>query len=160
MPTDDTHLAELLEQERRLTFPRFDNETAIALGLMLLETARSRGLPVTVDVTRAGQQLFHAALPGTAPDNDQWVARKVAVVTRFGHSSFYMGRSSAAAGVSFHDRFLLDPLVYAAHGGCFPITVEGTGPVGTVTVSGLPQQDDHALVIEVLTRFLTEYFSN
>ncbi len=98
MMTDPESLAALLDQERRLQFPSFDNETAIALGLKLLSAGRVRGLPITVDVTRAGQQLFHAALPGTAPDNDQWVIRKNAVVMRFGHSSFYMGRSSAAKG--------------------------------------------------------------
>jgi len=156
--TDDASLAELLDQERRLVFPSFDNETGIALGLALLQAGRERGLPITVDVTRTGQQIFHAALPGTAADNDQWVIRKNAVVYRFGHSSFYMGRSSAAKGVPFHERFIVDPLAFAPHGGAFPITVAGTGIVGTVTVSGLPQQDDHALVVEILTRFLAERF--
>lgn len=158
MAIDETFLNELLDQERRLVFPSFDNETAIALGLMLVEAGRERALPITVDVTRVGQQLFHAALPGTAPDNDQWVIRKTRVVLRFGHSSFYMGRSSLAKGVPFHERFLVDPLEYAPHGGSFPITVEGTGIVGTVTVSGLPQEEDHRLVVEILTRFLAERF--
>ena len=158
MSSDDAFLNELLDQERRLTFPRFDNDVAIALGTMLVAVARERGLPVTVDVARGAQQIFHVALPGTVADNDQWVIRKNAVVNRFGHSSFYMGRSSAAKGVPFHERFLVDPLAFAPHGGAFPVIVEGTGPVGTVTVSGLPQQEDHALVVEVLTRFLAEYF--
>lgn len=158
MMTDPEALAELLDQERRLVFPAFDNETAIALGLKLLEAGRARSLPIAVDVARAGQQLFHAALPGTAADNDHWIARKNAVVMRFGHSSFYMGRSSAAKGVPFHERFLVDPLAFAPHGGAFPITVEGVGIVGTVTVSGLPQEEDHRLVVEVLTAFLAERF--
>jgi uncharacterized protein (UPF0303 family) len=158
MMTDDASLAELLDQEARLVLPAFDNETGIALGMALLDAGRARGLPITVDVTRAGQQIFHAALPGTSADNDQWVIRKTAVVYRFGHSSFYMGRSTAARGVPFHERFLVDPLAYAPHGGSFPIIVAGTGLVGTVTVSGLPQQDDHALVVEILTAFLKERF--
>lgn len=158
MMTDADSLAELLDQERRLVFPSFDNDTAIALGLRLVEVGRARGLAITVDVTRAGQQLFHAALAGTAPDNDAWVRRKSAAVARFGHSSFYLGRSSAAKGVAFHDRFEVPVADYAAHGGSFPIIVAGTGPVGTVTVSGLPQQDDHALVVEVLSAFLADRF--
>ncbi|MET8912572.1 heme-binding protein, partial [Micromonospora sp. NPDC004551] len=40
------------------------------------------------------------------------------------------------------------------HGGCFPIILKGTGPVGTVTVSGLPQLDDHRLAVEALELFL------
>jgi uncharacterized protein (UPF0303 family) len=123
---------------------------------MIMEVGRKRQLPITIDVTRSGQQLFHAALSGSSMDNDHWVQRKVAVVMRFGHSSFYLGRSCADQGVVFHEKYLLDPLAFAAHGGAFPITVKDTGVVGTVTVSGLPQADDHALVVEVLTRFLTE----
>jgi uncharacterized protein (UPF0303 family) len=158
MTVDQAFLDTLLDQEQRLVFPSFDNETAIALGLELVAVGRERGLPITVDVTRVGQQLFHAALPGTVPDNDEWVNRKTALVYRFGHSSFYMGRSSVMAGKPFHERFLVDPLQYAAHGGSFPIRVTGVGLVGTVTVSGLPQADDHALVVEVLERFIPARF--
>jgi len=43
---------------------------------------------------------------------------------------------------------------YAPHGGCFPILLQGTGCVGTITVSGLPQRDDHALVVAVLQDYL------
>lgn len=152
------HLDELLAQEKRLVFARFDNETAIALGELMLAMARERSLPVTIDITRAGHQLFHVALPGTSADNDEWVKRKVATVMRFGHSSFYMGQSSAAKGVVFTERYLLDPYRYAPQGGSFPIIVAGTGVVGTVTVSGLPQADDHALVVEALTQFLQVHF--
>lgn len=151
-------LADLLDQERRLVFPAFDNDTALELGLALMNAGRERRLPITVDVTRCGQQIFHASLPGTSADNDQWIIRKTAVVMRFGHSSYYMGRSSAAKGIPFHERFILDPLAFAAHGGSFPIIVAGTGLVGTATVSGLPQEDDHALVVETIDRFLRNYF--
>lgn len=39
---------------------------------------------------------------------------------------------------------------FAVAGGGFPILVEGVGCVGAVIVSGLPQRDDHALVVEIL----------
>lgn len=157
MTITNEFLEELLAQEERLQFPRFDNETAIALGFSLIELGRQRGLSITVDITRAGHQLFHAALPGTAADNDQWIIRKNNVVMRCGHSSFYMGRRAAFRGVSFHESMLLDPLTYAPHGGAFPIRVVGTGLIGTVTVSGLPQEEDHKLVVEALTAFLASF---
>ena len=76
--------------------PKFSNETACAVGLSLVEIARSEGKSVTVDVRRNGHQLFHFALPGTAPDNDHWILRKARVVNRFGHSSFTQGGASPA----------------------------------------------------------------
>ncbi|QEN88011.1 heme-degrading domain-containing protein [Labrys sp. KNU-23] len=155
---DEITLSELLRQEAVLTFPAFDNEIAIDLGTLALGIARERALPVAINVTRNRQQLFHAALAGTSLDNDQWIARKSAVVYRFGHSSFYMGQSTLPGGPTFHDRFMVDPKEYAAHGGSFPIIVEGTGLVGAITISGLPQQADHELVVEIITRFLEQRF--
>lgn len=152
--TSPEFLAELLDQEKRLVFKKFDNEAAIALGLILVEMARAKSLPVVIDITKVGQQLFHVAMPGSSADNDEWVKRKVATVMRFGHSSYYMGRSCAAKGVVFTERYYLDPMRYAPQGGSFPIIIEGTGHVGTVTISGLPQAEDHALVVAALTRFL------
>lgn len=148
-------LAELLAQEDRLKFRRFDNETALELGLHLLNAARERSLPVTVSVRRGGQRLFHAALPGTSADNDAWIDRKSRVVDRYGHSSFLIGEQFRAEGTTFEADSRLDPDLYAAHGGVFPVIVEGVGPVGTVGVSGLPQADDHAFVVEQLEVFLT-----
>ena len=61
-----------------------------------------------------------------------------------------MGLSFRAAGKNFDTDARLDITQYAAHGGVFPITIEGVGVVGTVGVSGLPQADDHAFVVEQL----------
>lgn len=141
-----------LAQEAELQFERFDNDTALALGQALVTAARDEGLAVTVDVRRGEQQLFHAALAGTAADNDAWIERKNRVVRRFGHSSFYVG--ALLEGTTMEEKFLLDDTLYAAHGGAFPVIVRDVGVVGTVTVSGLPQAEDHRLVVAVLRRFL------
>jgi uncharacterized protein (UPF0303 family) len=109
---------------------------------------------VAIDVRRNGQQLFHVALDGTARDNDEWIRRKNNVVDRFGHSSYYVGALCRSEGRSLAELFLVDPREYADHGGAFPVIVEGVGVVGTVTVSGLPQADDHRMVVEAIERFL------
>jgi uncharacterized protein (UPF0303 family) len=147
-------LAELLHQEQALQFDRFDNVDAYQLGQLCADTARAEGLGVTIDICRNGQQLFHAALAGTSADNDEWVKRKNRVVNRFGHSSFYMGAYYKSRSTTIQDSALLDPTQYAAHGGAFPIIVKHVGVVGTVTVSGLPQADDHAFVVRMLTKFI------
>jgi uncharacterized protein (UPF0303 family) len=144
-------LEELLAQEQELQFSSFTNEDAWDLGCRLVEAARERELPLAIDVSRGDQRLFHAGTPGSAADNDAWIERKNRVVRRFGHSSYYMG---VEAGDAFASTYLLDEREYAAHGGAFPLIVRGVGVVGTVTVSGLPQEEDHRFVVSVLREFL------
>ena len=147
-------IAQLEEQQVRLQFSRFTNEDAWHLGSLLVAMGRDRGLVLTVDIRRHGHQLFHAALPGTTPDNDSWIERKIRVVNRYGDSSFLVGRRLALGGKTLDEASGVEPILYAAHGGCFPIIVRDVGVVGTVTVSGLPQAQDHALVVEALESFL------
>jgi uncharacterized protein (UPF0303 family) len=147
-------LGALLKQEDLLQFGDFSNDTAIAVGLRIVDTARKERKGVTIDIRRHGQQLFHCALPGTSADNDAWVRRKVRVVNRFGHSSYYMGVYFKSQGTTIEEKALLDPTRYAAHGGAFPVIVKGAGVVGTITVSGLPQEEDHRLVVRILAEYL------
>lgn len=147
-------LEELLGQERELQFDRFSNEDALRLGMRLVEKAQAQGKSITVDICRNGQQLFHAALPGTSADNDAWIRRKNNVVNRYGHSSLFVGTQFRAKGTTFEQSSRLDPDKYAAHGGAFPVSVREVGVIGTVTVSGLPQTEDHAFVVAVLREFL------
>ena len=149
-------LKQLLDEEQELQFTKFNEDVAWQLGSQLVELARSRNLPVTMDITHGTHQLFHAALSGTSPDNDEWVKRKVRLVYRFGHSSFYMGQLLKSKGKRIEDAYLVSESEYAPHGGCFPVIVKGTGMVGTVTVSGLPQEEDHKLVVESLRAFLAK----
>jgi uncharacterized protein (UPF0303 family) len=147
-------LDELEAQEQRLVFDHFDEGTAWELGVALRDAALADALPVTISVRRNGQRLFHAALPGASADNDGWVARKSAVVDRYGRSSLRVGEEFRVKGGSFDESSRLDPAEYAAHGGAFPVLLRGTGCVGTVAVSGLRQLEDHRLVVEVLEAFL------
>ncbi|HWS37876.1 MAG TPA: heme-degrading domain-containing protein [Actinoplanes sp.] len=148
-------IATVEEQEQRLLFPRFSEADAWELGSLLVRLAGERGLPVAIDIRRGEQQLFHAALAGSAADNDAWIERKVRVVYRYAASSFLVGRRLEAKGVTLDAGMGVDPARFAAHGGAFPVRLPGTGVVGVVTVSGLPQADDHALVVEAIEVFLS-----
>ena len=99
--------------------------------------------------------MFHAALPGSTPDNDAWIERKVRVVYRYGASSYLVGRRLAAKGQELDAGMGVDPARFAAHGGAFPVRLPQAGVVGVVTVSGLPQAQDHALVVEAIEAFLS-----
>jgi uncharacterized protein (UPF0303 family) len=146
--TDD--LTIIARQEAFLQFSRFNEETAWQLGTRLRQMAVTRKLTLVIDVRRFGHPLFYCALPGTSPDNPVWAQRKANTVARFHRSSYYMGLELQLKGTNLADRFGLTLNEFAAHGGSFPISLAGTGVIGAVTVSGLPQRDDHQLVVEAL----------
>jgi uncharacterized protein (UPF0303 family) len=150
--TDDLEL--LAMQERELLLPQFDEEIAWEIGMRIREIAVSRNLHVVIEVRRTGQLLFYSALKGTTPDNAEWVRRKSNSVARFHRSSYAIGLGLRESTLA--EKFELSAADYAAHGGSFPLRVTGAGFVGSVTVSGLPQREDHELVVEALCRHLAK----
>lgn len=156
----DDDLARIALQEKELQFDRFDPETAWQLGSLLRKTAQERKLGVVIDITLFSMPLFYAALDGATPDNPSWVRRKRACVFRFFKSSYAVGLSLAKQETTLQAKFGLPDTDYAAHGGSFPISVKGTGCIGAVTVSGLPQRDDHIMVVEALATVLGKDVAN
>jgi len=152
----DDLLKQLLQEEQELQFKSFNEETAWQIGCQLVERAKKESLPVTIDITRGDHQLFHASLCGTSADNDEWVKRKIRLANRFRHSSFYMGQLLKSKGKRLEEAYLISENDYAPHGGCFPIIVKDTGMIGTITVSGLPQEEDHKLVVQSIREFLAK----
>lgn len=145
---------DLLAQEERLQLARLDEDAAVDLGLDLLGLAKAQHLSVLIEVRRMGHLAFRAALTGTSPDNDFWAAGKVRIVERFGHSSLHERLRHVEQGTDFASATDLDPDLFRPHGGAFPLRVQGTGVVGVAVVSGLPQLDDHALVVAGVERHL------
>ena len=143
-------IARAAAQEAALRLPRFDEDFAWRLGTRLHGLAVERRLAIAIEIRRCGQLLFHAALPGTTPDNGDWIRRKGNVVTRFLRSSYAVGLSLQQKGGDLTSRYGLPAADYASHGGAFPLNVEGAAVIGYVAVSGLPQRLDHELVVEAL----------
>jgi uncharacterized protein (UPF0303 family) len=146
----EAELQRVEAEERELVLESLDNDDALDLGLALVELARARKLPIAIDVERCGQRLFHAALPGAAPDNFHWIERKKRLVNRTYHSSYATNLKLRVKQRTLAEELYLDENDYAPHGGCVPLVVRRVGFVGTVAVSGLPQRDDHLLVVEAL----------
>jgi len=152
----DEILKQLLQEEEELQFASFNEDAAWKIGCAFVEHAIQESLLVTVDITRGEHQLFHASRPGTSADNDEWIKRKVRLVYRFGHSSFYVGQLLKSKGKRLEDAYLIPESTFAPHGGCFPIIVKGTGMIGTITVSGLAQEEDHRLVVNTIREYLRD----
>lgn len=142
-----------LEHEQ-LQFDTFSNKKALEIGLRLVEIAEKKQYPITIDIRKNSQQIFHYACEGTSADNDQWVIRKNRVVNRFGKSSSYIKALVREQESSLEKMFCLNSRQFSAFGGAFPLILKNTGSVGTITVSGLPDEEDHDLVVSVLKEFL------
>lgn len=145
---------ELLRQEAVLQFDSFGNEAALAIGLKLVELARADGKAVAIEIRRNGMLLFAHGMRGTTPDHTDWIRRKSNLANRTGHSSWFVHAEVKANGGDIDAMPTFDVREYAAHGGAFPVVVRGTGQVGTITVSGLPGAEDHALVVRALQDYL------
>jgi endoglucanase len=154
MSTTDPALAAILRQEQALQFDAFTNAAALEIGTKIVGMAAANRQAVAVDITRNGSQLFYHGMDGTSRDHADWIRRKNNLVNRTGHSSFYIHTQVANSGGDVDAIPTLDPREYAAHGGAFPLIVRGSGQVGTITVSGLPGPDDHALVVRALQSYL------
>ncbi|KAH6856991.1 hypothetical protein B0I37DRAFT_88473 [Chaetomium sp. MPI-CAGE-AT-0009] len=149
---------------RLLALPTGQRKPALISIALATATGGGNGSPPHV--------LFQSATEsGTVPDNENWVRRKRNTVLRWGLSSWAM-RMKTAAGVgtqfgvpsadvieaAFVKKYSLASAnggavadEYAIHGGGYPVRVRGVeGIVAVVVVSGLKQEDDHAVVAETI----------
>jgi uncharacterized protein (UPF0303 family) len=105
-------------------------------------------------VRSASRRLFYAALPGSAPDNEDWARRKGNVVFRRHESSLLAGEIIKSEGRSQWPDAALDMKDFALHGSGFPVRVRGVGIVASIAVSGLPSRQDHDMIVTALVEHL------
>ena len=141
-------------QEARLRFTKFDEADAWNLGCLLRDSAVHQKLPMVIDIRVGTRPLFYTALPATSPENAEWVRRKFNSVMRYHKSTYRLGRELEVSGDSFDATRGVNPMDHAVKGGGFPIHIIGTGIVGSITVSGVPQREDHNFVVAGLAQFL------
>lgn len=145
-------IATIKKQEATLVFTSFSHADAWRLGGVIMDLATSRGLGIAWDVSRGDQVVAHGATEGSNAGNDLWIARKIRAAKLLNSSTLRLRLEAQLSGRNPAD--WLEPLQYAIAGGCFPIRVAGGAIVGTATVSGLPDTEDHALVVEAIEAFL------
>ncbi|TJW48227.1 MAG: hypothetical protein E5W83_03810, partial [Mesorhizobium sp.] len=76
------------------------------------------------------------------------------VVRRFLKSTYRMVLEQQRPDRSFKVGEGLDIADYVLAGGGFPVTVKGAGVIGVVAVSGLPEREDHGVVVDALCAHL------
>jgi len=149
---DDLRIIEL--QEREIVFDRFDDERAFRLGATAFELALRAKLGVAIDIRLWNRPLFFAALPGSHGNNPDWARRKINTVGRYLKSTYRVVLEQKKAEQYFGPEANLPPSDYVLAGGGFPIIVSGAGAIGAIAVSGLPQREDHIVVVRMLCAHL------
>ena len=152
-------LAMIAQQEELLRWDGFDADVAWRLGGVMREMLVERGAGGTVEIEVAGQVLFTcvtvgATLGSSSPGQADWIRRKRNTVRRFARSSYAVGRQLERDGETMEGRHGLLLADYAAHGGGFPVWVKGVGVVGSAIASGMPQRDDHSLVVAAMAKVM------
>lgn len=148
-------LARIAQQEEQLRFERFGAEDAWQIGSALRSAAIARECSVAIDVTLNGALLFYSVLPGATPNNGDWIRRKKNVMERFHRSTYALSLEYAESESTLEARTGAPLADYVTAGGCFPIRVRGSEAVlGSITVSGLPEREDHELVVRCVAQHL------
>ncbi|WP_027151461.1 heme-degrading domain-containing protein [Mesorhizobium sp. WSM2561] len=147
-------IALIQKQEAELVFSVFDEAVAFKIGSTIRDRALAQGLPIIVDIRTFDRPLFYAAMPGSNASNPDWARRKINVVQRFLKSTYRMVLEQQRPDRSFKPGEGLDISDYVLAGGGFPITVKGAGVIGVIAVSGLPEREDHGVVVDALCSYL------
>ena len=153
MTAEGLNSKQLLHQEQELKLPALMNKEAIEIGQLASALGKERKLPIAIEVRIGNWIIYHASLPGSSPENDRWIERKVAVVMLNQHSTIFERVSAEERGVDWHKENGVTDETHAIHGGAIPLITD-EGFKGILIISGLPQVEDHLLAVEVLTEFL------
>jgi len=141
-------------EAKTLVLPSLSQSEAIEIGEIALQLGRDRGLAITIEVQLGKWPVFHIALSGTKPENDNWIARKARVVHVTGNSTMYERVFAEENNFDWYLKNKLSEELHAIHGGGMPLNVNGLGLAGVLLISGLPQVQDHLLGVKVIAEFL------
>lgn len=147
----------LLKLEDELQFSKFTSEDALNLGLTFIKIAKElKQGGIGIKIERNRQVLFTHLMDGTMVENAYWYDRKKNVVDRYNHSSLFVEEMYKDMGTTFAESSLLDPEMFQAVGGSFPLIIKNVGVVGSITVCGLTGELDHQICIDGIREFLNK----
>ena len=141
-------------EARTLVLPSLTQAEAVEIGEIAKEIATNRALPIAIEVRLKEWTVFHVSLPGSTAENDSWIARKARVTLATKNSTMYERVLAQEQAINWYEVKGLPEETHAIHGGSLPLNVSGTGLVGILLISGLPQVQDHLLGVEVIAEFL------
>ena len=120
-------LCEVIEQERRLRFSKLDLDTIYAVCDEAWRQLSDMGAACYIRATVGGCVVYARCMPGASRNNEEWARRKGALCERYWRSSLHT---------------------------VLAMILESGICVGSITVSGLSGEEDHAVVVAALGKVL------
>lgn len=132
-------------------FKEFSHKHALNMGLNALEIVRDRQLRrIGIRIVLDDILVFQYLMDGKNEDNYLRGKEKVVKTTGFSSMFVYDHQNEYQE--------LLNDATYCVSGGAIPIMIEGQIR-GIVSVSGMTQELDHSLALEVLENAYNQSFS-
>ena len=110
---------------------------ALEIDTIAQKIGSDRKLPSAVEVRMKEWIVFHASLPGSTPETDWWIGRKVWVVNLTGGSTMHKRVIAEEQGIDWHASKGLEEELYAIHGVGLALNVVGLGLTEVLIVTGL-----------------------
>jgi len=142
----------LQKHEELLRFDDFTNDDALCIGQAIVQYARNRGKVVAIEIVLNGWTVFLFAMNGTSPEHNRWLRRKRNFL-EYRRTSSLLGQKIMESQEQTWRDLVLDEANYSEKGGAFPIII-GNQFVGSITVCGLTETEDHQMVADVLASYL------
>ena len=144
----------LRRQEELLRVDSFSNHSAWELGCRMVEESAHRGIGLAVCIRKLnGNIVFQAAGDETDLTNQLWMERKYHTVSLMERSSLLAMVTCRLQGQSIKGMGLSDAN-YVLCGGGFPIRARDGSLLMVATVSALPHEQDHAFLVDCLSKYL------
>lgn len=138
----------LLQLEQQLRFQSFQHSDALQLGLQAIQKVEQNQLkPIRIRIRYKGNIVFQYLMDGKT--GDEWLNRKEQTVLETGHSSMFIYEHQDEYN------YLLNQEQYAICGGGFPLIVDNEIK-GVFCISGLKHDEDHQLIVNILSEYLLE----
>lgn len=135
---------------KRIELKKFSNRMALEMGLAIIELAKKRQQIIGVEIARLNQPVFLYIDDSLPVDKHHWIKRKANTAKHFEESSLSVRLELEKKNRTLEQFFGLSEKEYVAKGGAIPLFVDGAGLIGIITVTGLPDTDDHQLIIDAL----------
>lgn len=141
-------------EEDELRFETFDNYTAWKVGNAIVEKAIKEELVIATSIRIGDFEVFKYGILGTNTENDGWMRRKVNTVNHLQISSIHAAAILEKENQTMEDYYSFNAEDYVCCGGGFPVKLKSGELIGTIAVSGLPDYEDHQVIVDVLTGFV------